>query len=88
MDEAGQDEYIDAHSISIMVPNLNTQFSSDILVRRKSKRITLHCICIDGTYIKPLVIIHRKMLDNITLKTLYCNNVMIKFQEKGFNNTE
>lgn len=89
MDEAGQDEYIDTHCMRVIVPYSYTKCSINIPVRRKSKRSTLvHCICADGTYIKPLVIIPRKTLDNIILKRLCCNNVMIKFQEKGFNNTE
>lgn len=89
MDEAGQDEYIDTHSMRVIVPYDYTNCTINIPVRRKSKRSTLvHCICADGTFIKPLIIIPRKTLDNVILKRLCCNNCMIKFQEKGFNNTE
>lgn len=89
MDEAGQDEYIDTHSMRVVVPFSYTNCSINVPVRRSCKRSTLvHCICADGTYLKPLVIVPRKTLDNVILKRLCCNNVMIKFQEKGFTNTE
>lgn len=89
MDEAGQDEYIDTHSMKVIVPITYTSATIKIPVRRSVKRSTvIHCICCDGTYPKPLVIIPRKTLDSVILKKLTCQNVMIKFQTKGFTNTE
>lgn len=89
MDEAGQDEYIDTHSMKVVVPVEYNGFNIKIPVRRKNKRSTLvHCICLDGTYLKPLIIIPRKTVDNIILKRATCNNVILKFQNKGFSTTE
>ena len=48
----------------------------------------MHCICSDGTYLNPLVIIPRKTEDNSTFKQLNCNIFLIIHQEKGFANTQ
>lgn len=82
MDEAGQDEYIDTHSMKVIVPITYTNSKIKIPVRRSVKRSTvIHYICCDGTYPKPFVIIPRKILDSVILKKLTCQNVMIKFQK-------
>lgn len=58
MDEAGQDEYVDTHSMKVIVDSSYTKSFIKIPVRRSTKRSTLvHCICCDGTYSKPLVVI-------------------------------
>ena len=89
MDEAGQDEYVDTHSMKVIVDASYTKPTIKIPVRRQIKRSTLvHCICNDGTYTKPLLIIPRKTLDSILLKKLTCQNVFIKFQTKGYTNTD
>lgn len=89
MDEAGQDEYVDTHAMKVIVPSTYTHPSIKIPVRRPTKRSTIvHCICNDGTFPKPLLIIPRKTLDGIILKKLTCHNVIIKFQSKGYTNTE
>lgn len=76
--EAGQDEFVDSHSMNVIVPFSCTDATTKVPVRRKCKRSTLvHCICADGTVMKPLLIIPRKTLDSI----------LIKFQEKGYANT-
>lgn len=89
MDEAGQDEYVDTHAMKVIVPSSYTHPTIKIPVRRPTKRSTIvHCICNDGTYPKPLLIIPRKTIDGILLKKLTCHNLIIKFQTKGFTNTE
>lgn len=89
MDEAGQDEFVDSHSMNVIVPSSCTDATTKIPVRRQCKRSTLvHCICTDGTITKPLLIIPRKTIDSVLLKRLTCNNVMIKFQDKGYANTD
>ena len=89
MDEAGEDEYADSFSMMAIVPKSYDKKIIPLPVRRQSKRSTLlHCICADGTYLKPLVIIPRKTIDSVTFKRLNCNNLLIKHQEKGFANTE
>ncbi len=89
MDEAGQDDYVDTHSMKVIVDASYTKSFIKIPVRRSTKRSTLvHCICCDGSYSKPLVIIPRKTVDSILLKKLTCQNVYLKFQSKGFTTTE
>lgn len=89
MDEAGQDEYIDTHSMRVIVLSTYNGFNIKIPVRRKNKCSTLvHCINLNGTYLKPLVIIPRKTVDNIILKRATYNNFLLKFQNKGFSTTE
>ena len=89
MDEAGQDEFIDTHSMMVIVPISCTDKVTKIPVRRQSKRATLvNCICADGTMTKPLLILPRKTLDSVLLKRITCNNVMLKYQEKGYANTD
>lgn len=89
MDEAGQDEYVDTHTMKGIVPSTYTHPSIKIPVRRPTKRSTIvHCICNDGIFPKPLLIIPRKTLDGISLKKLTFHNVIIKFQSKGYTNTE
>lgn len=89
IDEAGEDEYVDANSYQVIVPGHYEGETIKIPVKRESKRSTLvHCIAADGTSFKPLLIIPRKTVDTVALKRLNCNNVLIKSQEKGFANTE
>ena len=89
IDEAGQDDYVDMHSYTVILPSTGETPAVYIPVRRETKRSTLlHCICADGTYNKPLLIIPRKTGDGVLLKRLCTNNTMIKFQEKGFANTD
>lgn len=89
MDEAGQDEYVDAHPMKVVVTSSYMHPSIKIPVRHPTKCSTIvHCICNDETFPKPLLIIRRKVLDGILLKNLTCHNLIIKFQTKGYTNTE
>ena len=89
IDEAGQDDYVDMHAYNVVVPLTVKTRTVYVPVRRETKRSTLlHCICADGTYTKPLLIIPRKTVDSVLLKRLCINNTMIKFQEKGYANTD
>ena len=89
LDEAGQDDYTDTHSYMVVVPiDIRTR-TIHIPVRRDTKRSTLlHCICADGTFLTPLMIIPRKTVDSFLLKRVCISNVMIKFQEKGYANMQ
>lgn len=89
MDKAGQDDFVDLHSFHVIVI---VDYQGNVIkvpVRRNSKRATLiNCICSDGTYLKLLIIIPRKIIDSIIFKKLTLNNVLIKSQKNGFANTE
>lgn len=89
MDEAGQDENVDEHSMQVIVKSDYQGEVTNIPVWRESKRATLiHCICNDGTYTKPLLIIPRKTVESLILKSLTFSNLYIKHQTKGFANTD
>lgn len=89
MDEAGEDDYVDTHSYNVIVQSDFQDKSINIPVRRRQKRSTLvHCISCDGTYLKPLLIIPRKTVDSIIFKKLTPANLLIKYQQKGFSNSE
>lgn len=78
---------MDTHSYYVIVPSEYQEKSINIPVRRKCKRSTLiHCISCDGTYLLPLLIIPRKTVDSVIFKKLTPNNLLIKYQSKGFSN--
>lgn len=68
IDKAGQDDFVDLYSFHAIVP---ADYQGNVIkvpVRRNSKRTTLvNWICSDGTYLKPLIIIPRKILESIIL---------------------
>ena len=79
MDEADQDEYVDQHSMNVIFPKNFKGERTSVPVRHESKRATLiHCICNDGSYTRPLLIVPRKAVDS----------VILKHQTKGFANTD
>ena len=89
IDEAGEDDYVDSYSFNVIVSINHEGNSVPIPVKRGSKRATLlHCICADGTYTKPLLILPRKSVDSVMLKRVCCENVILKNQDKGYANTE
>ena len=88
-DEAGEDDYVDLHSYKVIVDKAHPSPTIPIPVRRESKRSTLlHCICADGTSLKPLLIIPRKTLDSDSILRVCSSNVLIQYQKKGFANTD
>ena len=89
IDEAGEDDYVDSYAFNVIVSSEYEENTISVPVRRNSKRATLlHCVCADGTYTKPLLILPRKSIDSVTLKRVCCNNVILKYQEKGYANTD
>lgn len=84
IDETGQDEYVDTHSMKVIVDSSYTKSFIKVPVRRSTKRSTLvHCICFDGTYSNPLVIIPRKTVDEILFKKLRYQNIILIFSKKA-----
>ena len=64
MDEAFQDEYVDEHSMKVIVKSDFKGEITNIPVRRELKRATLiHFICVDGLILK-----------RITYSNLYIKN--------------
>lgn len=83
LDESGQNQYIDARNIYVIVPeNANV---TTYPLNRNIKRITLlHCIGSDGTSCDPLIILPRLTLDNEIFDVIPTGRVMFASQVKGY----
>jgi hypothetical protein len=65
MDEMGHQSWADAHSHIVYVPFDHTNPTTPIATQRTGRRITLVAgIGLDGSYLKPLIIIPRKSIEN------------------------
>ena len=89
VDETGQQDFVDAKKIHIIVPeNIN---SKDIKypVERNGKRSTLiHCICSDGTFLKPFFVLPRKTIDTEIFDILDPKSIHFDYSPPGFVNNE
>ena len=83
LDESGQNQFVDAQNISLIVPNdvkLETY-----PVSRSIKRITLlHCIGSDGSSSDPMIILPRLTIDNEIFDEIPTGSVLFASQTKGF----
>lgn len=83
LDESGQNTYVDARNIYVIVPQ--EENVTTYPVNRNIKRITLlHCIATDGTSCDPLIILPRLTLDDELFDIIPTGHVMFASQEKGF----
>jgi hypothetical protein len=65
MDEIGHSDWADAHADTMFVPSDFESDSVPIPLNRTGERITLvGCICLDGSFTKPMVVIPRHTVDN------------------------
>ena len=89
IDETGEQDFVDAQEISVVVP-----FETDIKdleypVSRNGKRSTLiHCICSDGTFLRPLFVLPRKTLDSEVFDVITPGSAIFETSPTGFVNTE
>ena len=86
LDETGEDEKTDTHSIDVCVP---VEIDPEIVMiplERCSKRFSiLHTISTDGKYFKPFIIVPRKTLEGDIYKFYNPEDVSrIRYQEHGF----
>jgi hypothetical protein len=90
MDEMGHQDYADAMKVTVFIPADDPRDVVPLPVSRAGKRITLVAtICADGTYIRPLVIIPRKTVDqDLRLFGINDENCLIRFQESAFIDRE
>ena len=83
LDEAGQDQYVDARSMYLIVPK-----DKDITtypVSRATKRIILlHCISTYGTSCDPMIIVPRLTIDDEIYDEVTPQTVLFRTQPKGF----
>jgi hypothetical protein len=89
MDEMGHQEFVDAGSKIVFVPSDYPNASIYYPVPRTGRRITLiAAIALDGSYIKPMMIISRKTIDDdLPLLGITAEKVVIVHQPKGFIET-
>ena len=83
LDESGQNTYVDARNIYVIVPQ--EENVTTYPVNRNIKRITLLCcIATDGTSCDPLIILPRLTIDDELFYIIPAGQVMFASQEKGF----
>jgi len=89
LDESGIQRYTDAKNTYLVVP---VDFPDEQLtfpVYRAGKRITLlHCICTDGSYVKPLIVLPRKTVDDDVFNYINPNSCRFASQVNGFLTSE
>jgi hypothetical protein len=86
MDEMGHQEWVDRKEITCVVPHCHEGDHVNFPVTRIGKRITLiACIALDGSFLKPTIIVPRKTVDqDLVLTGLTPEKVTIKSQLHGF----
>jgi hypothetical protein len=90
MDEIGHADWPDTHSNIVYVPHDYLHATVPIGVNRMEKRIIIiGCICADGSYAKPMMIIPRHTVDtDLTLLGISDRNCHICYQANGFIDRE
>ena len=87
LDETGEEEFVDTRSIKVLVPSDFPDKKAKIPVRRGKKRFTIvHCICTDGGFIPPYIIVPRKTINSDIYKIYNPDQICFKYQQKGFMN--
>lgn len=89
MDEMGHQEWADRKEIICVVPIDHEGDHVCLPVPRTGKRITLlSCIALDGSFLKPTVIVPRKTVDDdLPLTGMTPEKVTVQSQIHGFVNT-
>lgn len=90
MDEIGHSDWADAHPETVYVPGDFPTAHVPVPVPRTGKRITLvGCICLDGSFMRPMVVIPRHTIDNdLALMGVRDSNCRICHQPSGFIDRE
>jgi hypothetical protein len=88
MDEMGHQEWADRQNVMCVVPSTHDEDHVNLPVSRTGKRITLlACIALDGSFLRPTVIIPRKTVDSdLSLTGMTSEKVTVKSQPHGFIN--
>ena len=89
IDETGEDTYVDATSVKVIVPSDFAQTRAKIPVGRGQKRFTIvHCISTDGEFIPPFLIIPRKSVDSDLYYIYDPRKLHWRYQQRGFMTDE
>jgi hypothetical protein len=88
MDEMGHQEWADRQEMVCVVPSFHEGDHVNLPIPRTGKRITrIACIALDGSFLKPTIIIPRKTVDSdLALTGLTSEKVTVKSQRHGFIN--
>ena len=88
VDEAGQNDYVDARAQYVILPNETTKCAG-IPAKRCGRKLTvIHTIASDGQWIKPMFIVPRKCIDSELYQAIPRDNIEVRYQHKGFLNTQ
>ena len=89
IDEAGQQDFVDSQEIHVVIPiDLNPK-DLKYSVKRDGKRSTLiHCICSDGTFLRPMFVVPRKTIDSEVFSVITPGAAIFETSPTGFVNTE
>lgn len=76
VDEEGHDEYVDTKKTeTVVVPKGNTEKLRFPVERKDDHTTFVACICADGTYMKPLIVVKRKTIEARILKASFWNKL-------------
>ena len=84
IDESGEDDFVDAKTIRVIVPASFDGDYAEIPVKRESKRATfIHCISAGGFYLPSMFVVPRKTVDSDMLR-IFNDRFYLAYQKKGF----
>ena len=88
LDEEGHESYADSiKQVIVVSKELEGPFYYPV-TRKNYRTSFLACICADGEYLNPLIIIKRKTVDTKFVKYSLFDKVLLDFSESGFINGE
>ena len=89
VDEEGHDEYVDTKKTeTVVVPKGNTEKLRFPVERKDDHTTFVACICADGTYMKPLIVVKRKTIEARILRTSLWNKLRIEHEDTGYINSK
>jgi hypothetical protein len=90
LDETGHQKWADRKDIRVVVPVSYEGDSIYVPCNRSSKRASLLvCIAVDGTLVKPIIIVPRLTVEQEVYEIGYTpDRVILEYQENGFVSTQ
>ena len=88
IDEVGYQEWADRKNMKMVVPENFEGKEYYFKINRNQKRSSMiSCISLDGSFIKPVLVVQRKKIENeLMLMGIKDSNCLIVYQECGFIN--
>ena len=89
IDETGEDEYVDTHSVKVLVTSTTNPETVKLPVSRKQKRFTIiHTICTDGTFMNMYIVVPRVTIESDIFTLIDKDKTRIVYQKNGFVTNE